>query len=619
VAEVEGRRPPRLAFVPFVAGRRPSDEARHPGLGSSDAVAFVTGDPDGDNVATLLFDLEGVTGEGWHVDAALRFGDERRRLDVDVDVVSGGPRRHSLDVRPDRDLADLDLGFGAGFLRPVVVELVLRQGRRTIARDAAVLEVSDVRSLGSLYRRIVDELVAPDAAEQARSARVEGVDTAYHPWFPVLQIGMDKAALYTAALVADAVRKERHLTDPGWLLRVGVNLELLTCLGIVEAVRDDVGDLLRPAEREAFESSDVFLEIRRRIDRDAWGHVWSLRRIAFAGGLVPRTGPVSVQNLLRKRRAVLAFLHAHHEDLKHAIELAGPNDHNAQETWQRVFRDAERAVLRQTAAAFPELAFLPGPVRDRVLWQRVGVGTQEGMYPTAGNQYRASMNMVAAWAKARGLMDFTGAECIPSSASLLEAHGDRRRVARLQQHDGLGPRLEVPEPVVTADPTILEIALLLAEVPILSMLASAELQQLAFAIRPLLLAPGERVIVQGHEGTSMFAVADGTVEIVVRRDDGVDVVVDRRGRGELVGEMTLLSGEPRSATVRAVDAAVVYEIGREQYEPLLRAHPELLDELAAVMADRLARRPALYRSTEVSFDAAVGWVRDRLVARLLRS
>ncbi len=72
---------------------------------------------------------------------------------------------------------------------------------------------------------------------------------------------------------------------------------------------------------------------------------------------------MSAQNLLDKRRATLEFLHVHHEDLQHAIELAGPNPHNAQETWHRVFRDAERAVLRQTPDAFPELGHLPPEVR----------------------------------------------------------------------------------------------------------------------------------------------------------------------------------------------------------------------------------------------------------------
>ena len=170
----------------------------------------------------------------------------------------------------------------------------------------------------------------------------------------MLRIGGDKAALYTAALVADIVDKEHHLTDPAWLLRVGVYLELLTCIGIFEAVRDDVGDLLDADERAAFEHER---RLRARSASasipTAGGRSGSMRSIGFPRLGSPRTGPVSALNLLRKKHATLAFLHVHHEDLKHAIELAGPNRFNAQETWQRVFRDAERAVMRQVGGCVP--------------------------------------------------------------------------------------------------------------------------------------------------------------------------------------------------------------------------------------------------------------------------
>ena len=222
-----------------------------------------------------------------------------------------------------------------------------------------MLDVCDLRRFGSLYDRIVERIVKPDSERQARAAGVENPGHAYHPWFPVLHIGSDKAALYTRALVDDIVHKKHHLTDPRWLMRVGLFLELLTCVGIFEAVRDDLGDLLTPQEREAFERSPLFAEIRARVNRNGWREVWALRGMAFPGRGIPRTGPVSALNLLNKKRATLKFLRVHHEDLQHAIELAGANDYNAQETWHRVFRDAERAVLRMTPAAFPELSFSP--------------------------------------------------------------------------------------------------------------------------------------------------------------------------------------------------------------------------------------------------------------------
>ena len=273
---------------------------------------------------------------------------------------------------------------------------------------------------------------------------------------------------------------------------------------------------------------------------------------------------------MRKRDATLRFLHVHHEDLKHAIELAGPNHVNSQETWQRVFRDAERAVMRQAGRAFPELGFLPAPGRELVLWQRLGFAGQQGLYPTACNQYRASMNSVADWAKAHGLMDHAGPECVPVESSLLDALvRDPPRVAVLQRQDGLGPRLTVAEPAAAAEPTTEEIERLLAEVPIFRMLSAADVHALALGTRPLLLGPTQRFVIEGREGTSLFLVGEGEVEVRLRRSDGTDWLVETMGRGEVVGEMALLTGERRAATVRSVGETVVFEIGREQYEPLL--------------------------------------------------
>jgi hypothetical protein len=552
---------------------------------------LVTGDAHSPNRAVLLFEVADLADDAV-VEVSITIGGRALRGWDRRPVPLSGQRLQRIELLPERELASEDLGFAAGFLRRARVELRVTQGGSVAACDHAWLDVCDVRSLGTLYRRIIDQVVAPDAARQAIAAGVSHPALTYHPWYPVLVIGVDKAALYTTALVADIVGKEHYLTDPAWLLRVGVHLELLTSLGIIEAVREDIGDLLDAGERAAYENSDALAGVRVRVRADAWRDVWRMRQIAFARHSSPRTGPVSPLNLLRKRDATIQFLHAHHEDLKNAIELTGPNPVNAQETWQRVFRDAERAVTRQAARAFPELAFLPAPARELVLWQRLGFAGQQGIYPTACNQYRASMNSVADWAKARGLMDYAGDECVPAQASLLEAftHGDRSQVAVLQRHDGLGPRLDVQEPIASATPSTGEIEALLAEAPILRALPRDGLHQLAISARPLLLGPTQRFVIEGQPGTSLFLIGEGEVEVRIRREDGRDWLADTMGRGEIVGEMALITGGPRTATVRSIGETVIYEIGRQQYEPLLREYPEWLDDLTVLMHDRIAQR-----------------------------
>jgi CRP-like cAMP-binding protein len=552
-------------------------------------VALVTGG-DRDNRAVVLFEVSEVPPDSV-VEATITVDGQPLPGWEHRPVALTPQARQRLELRPECDLTQVDLGFTAGLMRTARVELGVVSHGVIVAGDEASLDVCDVRYLGTMYKRLIDRLLKPDTGHQAREARVADPGVSYHPWYPALLIGSDKAALYTDALVADIVGKEYHLTDPGWLLRVGVYLELLTCIGIVEAVRPEVGDLLESDERDAFETSHVFAEIRRRVNPDGWRGVWGRRRISFPGFGSPRLGPVSAVNLIRKKEATLRFLHVHHDDLKHAIELAGPNRFNSQETWQRVFRDAERAVMRQAARAFPELGFLPTPARELLLWQRLGFAGQQGVYPTACNQYRASMNSVADWAKRQGLMDHAGVQCVPPEASLLEALvRDPPRVAVLQRQDGLGPGIAVSEPAPATEPTIEEIERLLAEVPIFRMLSAHDVRKLALDARPLFLGPTQRFVVEGREGTSLFLVGEGEVEVRLRNGDGTDWLVETMGRGEIVGEMALLTGERRAATVRSVDESLVFEIGREQYEPLLRAHPEWLEELAAIVAERLARR-----------------------------
>jgi hypothetical protein len=592
-----------VRIIPFVPGRRPTDEARHPGMGSSDAVAFREG------AYYLLLAVSGGAGcelvVGGRTVAPAAFDED------------GTLRETSLDV--DRtyivELDDLpgEYSFATLFSQRLGLEVGLRRDGETVACDEQWLEVYDVEQMGSLYERIVERLVKPDTARQA-----PGLSHAYHPWFPVLAIGAHKAELYTRALVGDIVHKRRNLADPGWLVRVGLYLEFLTALGIVEAVKADAGDLLSPAEREAFEHSPTFGEIRARVNPEGWRGVWALRDIVTRG--LPRAGPVSALNLIAKRRATLQFLHVHHEDLKHAIELAGPNVAHAQETWHRVFRDAERAVLRQTPDAFPELADLPGEVRRFVLWHRQGqlgltralrvpgplgklLGDQDGLFGSACNQYRDSMNEVADWARTRQLMDHTGEEAVPRAVSLFEAHLNQpSRVALLQQRDGYdAPHLEVGAELPAGYAPPLEVlAELLGRTAPFSILSEPEIALLARTARPQLFGPLERIIVQGQTGDSLFAVVDGSVEILLRRAGGEDVSLGMR-RDCVLGEMSLLTGEVRSATVRAVDGALVYEVGRRQLQPLLTDRPELVDALQDAMVSRL-------RTQESLLERYDGWV-----------
>jgi CRP-like cAMP-binding protein len=493
------------------------------------------------------------------------------------------------------------------FRQMLRVELSLVVGSSVLSTQSIDLEVFDTGRFGSLYARMLERLVRIDTEVQAKRLGVEDLPYGYHPWFPVMTIGTDKALLYLRAIHQDLEQNRRNLPDPLWLLRVGLYLEMLTCLGIFEAVKDEYPELLSPAEREAFESDALFAPIRERLDVEAWKKVWELREIVPRAAGFFASGPVSLTNLRRKQKATLAFLHAHHEDLKRAIELAGPNLCNSQETWHRVFRDAERAVFKNSLVAFPELSGLEASNRDFALWHQRGdirlfglyaipealtsvVGDQDGIFPAACRQYRQSMNDVAHWAYERSLMDYTGDECIPKNASLLEAYmeGNKTLLTALQRRDGYGPTLELDEPHTAVHvSSVEEIAVLLRKVPVFKPLTEREARKLAVRARRAVYGPLDRIVIQGQKDSSLFLIASGNVEVLIRpQDDGRDLPVATLESGAVFGEFALLTGAERTATVRAIDEVVLYEISKEAIQPIIEARPQLVIELSMLMAAR---------------------------------
>lgn len=148
---------------------------------------------------------------------------------------------------------------------------------------------------------------------------------------------------------------------------------------------------------------------------------------------------------------------------------------------------------------------------------------------------------------------------------------------------------EPPEPAEDEDP-VAERARWLGEVELLAPLTVEERDRLAETARTLLYCPGEAVIRAGADGASMFVVLRGRVEIRVPHDNGVRVRVAELGPGEVIGEMSLLTGEPRSADARAVDEVEVLEVRREDLREILEANGALAAALACEVSERVAQR-----------------------------
>jgi small-conductance mechanosensitive channel len=120
-------------------------------------------------------------------------------------------------------------------------------------------------------------------------------------------------------------------------------------------------------------------------------------------------------------------------------------------------------------------------------------------------------------------------------------------------------------------------------VPVLARLPADALRALASTARELLFADGETIVREGEPGTSMFLVLAGRVAITVGPDRRQVAVTDAGG---YFGEMSLLTGEPRTATVSARGDCTTLEITAEAFRSYVQQRPEIIDDLAAAASAR---------------------------------
>jgi small-conductance mechanosensitive channel len=154
-------------------------------------------------------------------------------------------------------------------------------------------------------------------------------------------------------------------------------------------------------------------------------------------------------------------------------------------------------------------------------------------------------------------------------------------------------------------------AALLRHVDLFRCFDAVERSELAGRMRPRILAAGDTVMRQGDTGDSLYLLAEGILDVTIDRGE-LGVARDRIAPGEVFGEMSLLTGQPRSATVTAALDAVIHEICRDDLDPILRHRPAIADGLAAVMAEHQAHNAAFNRQSGQPHPPD----RDDLLARL---
>lgn len=163
-------------------------------------------------------------------------------------------------------------------------------------------------------------------------------------------------------------------------------------------------------------------------------------------------------------------------------------------------------------------------------------------------------------------------------------------IARALQQAGIGPAFPHREVALTRPAerrARLGLADMLRRVALFRDFDESDVEVLAAMARERPFREGERIVAQGEAGDSLFLLAEGALDVRVAAAEGaLPATIDRMLPGEVFGEVSLLTGQPRSASICAATDGIVFEIRKEHLEPILRRRPRLAEELAALMSRR---------------------------------
>lgn len=129
----------------------------------------------------------------------------------------------------------------------------------------------------------------------------------------------------------------------------------------------------------------------------------------------------------------------------------------------------------------------------------------------------------------------------------------------------------------------------IARVPLFARLEPAQLDALAAATSTRRLAARESLYHKGDAASQVYVVVSGRLKVTSTAASGDEVVLNLLDAGEVVGELPLLVGGHRTATITALEATELVVLERREFLRFLREHPESTVTLLTEMAERVVR------------------------------
>jgi small-conductance mechanosensitive channel/CRP-like cAMP-binding protein len=158
---------------------------------------------------------------------------------------------------------------------------------------------------------------------------------------------------------------------------------------------------------------------------------------------------------------------------------------------------------------------------------------------------------------------------------------------------------------------------LLGSLELFAPLTEDERQRLAAQLRPMPFAPGEAIIRQDEQAESLYVLSRGNIDVYNETPGSPRQRLASVKAPAFVGEMGLLTGQPRRATVLAASEVLCYRLDKGDFEAILSARPELVEALSQTVAAREAANSATLASLSAEARAqATGTRANEIVRRI---
>ncbi|HWH76223.1 MAG TPA: anion permease, partial [Candidatus Binatus sp.] len=144
---------------------------------------------------------------------------------------------------------------------------------------------------------------------------------------------------------------------------------------------------------------------------------------------------------------------------------------------------------------------------------------------------------------------------------------------------------------------------LIRSIPIFSALSREDIAKVLGKMEEVAFAPSATIFSQGDQGDAFYLIQSGAVQVVVASGAGNAEIVAILGPKDWFGEMALLSGEQRSATIVSVKSTILWRLKRDDWDELIEKHPTWLRQFCATLSKRLSYVDRQYSTGREAFNS----------------